>query len=158
MGHYDALIAAWNGTTQPPTGVTGTGLTPAMTTDEKIVAVNGWTMTGAIPTTYYTTGNDLLNCIDYAEFKALTATQQSNVMNMVEVPGPLLSGTANTTHMVPGLFLDLFPAGSKTRTAMIALAKALVAPWWQVTVDKGGGGLTSPVSKADCAACVPPLV
>jgi hypothetical protein len=158
MAYYDALIAAWNSSTQPPTGVTGTGLTPAMPTNDKINAVNGWTMSGAVPATYYTTGADLHNCIDYAEFKALTAAQQSSINNALQVPGSLLSGTANTTHMIPGLFLELFPGGSKTRTAMIALAKAVVAPWWEVPTSKGGGGLSSPVSQNDCDACVPPLV
>lgn len=149
MAYYDALIAAWNSPTQPPTGVTGTGLTPTMTTDEKLDAVNGWTITGAIPATYYTTGAELHNCIDYAEMKALTAAQQTSILNNLQVQGSLISGTANTAHMIPGLFLDLFPAGSKTRTAMVTLAKALTAPWWQVPAEKGGGGLSSPVNHND---------
>lgn len=47
MPYYTALQSAWNGTTQPPTGVTGTGLTAGMTTAQKLAAVNAWTVAGS---------------------------------------------------------------------------------------------------------------
>ena len=46
MGTYTALAAAWNSSTQPPTGVTGTALT-GLTTAQKIAAVNAWTVKSA---------------------------------------------------------------------------------------------------------------
>jgi hypothetical protein len=48
MAFYDALIAAWNNATQPPAGVTGTGLTAQMTTAQKLDAINGWTVAGTV--------------------------------------------------------------------------------------------------------------
>lgn len=45
MAYYTALIAAWNGATQPPAGVTGTALT-GLSTAAKIAAINGWTVAG----------------------------------------------------------------------------------------------------------------
>ena len=46
MAYYDALKTAWNGATQPPIGVTGTALAAGMTTQQKLDAVNGWTVPG----------------------------------------------------------------------------------------------------------------
>jgi hypothetical protein len=146
MAYYDALIAAWNNPTQPPPGVTGAPLTSGMTTQKKLDTVNAWTVTGAIPTSFYTTGDAMLNCIDYNEFKALTQVKQTAILNMLCVTGPLLSGTANSARIVPGMMLDNFPAGSVTRTAMTALAKATTRTWCAVNgypeAQNGGGGLT----------------
>ena len=50
MAYYTALITAWNGATQPPTGVTGSGLLGGDTTAQKITKVNAWTITGTVPT------------------------------------------------------------------------------------------------------------
>ena len=86
---------------------------------------------GCSAASFYTTGDALLNCIDYNEFKALQAVRQTAILNMLCVVGPLLSGTANAAKIVPGMMLDTFPAGSVTRTAMTQLAKAVTEPWWQ---------------------------
>lgn len=148
MAYYDALIAAWNGATQPPTGVTGTGLNGGMTTAQKIAAVNGWTKTGTVPTVLNVTGAQVLNCINWTEFAALTATQQSQLLALCAVPGSLLGGSSNTAQMVDGMLLAFFTnhAGA-TITALTALAQGSVTPWWQT-----GAGLSGPVSAADTTA------
>ena len=150
MAYYTALIAAWNGATQPPTGVSGTGLTSGMTTDQKIAAVNGWTITGSIPTVLYATGNQIANCINWAEFNALTAAKQTNVLALCGINGPLLGGSSNTAFLTDGMILATFPTSGPTIGALTALAQATVTPWWQVPVASGGAGLSSPVSMNDC--------
>lgn len=155
MAYYDALIAAWNSATQPPAGVTGTALT-GLTTANKLIAVNGWTITGSVPTGFNVTGAQLLNCINYPEFKALTATQQSNLLLMCAGAGSgsgLLGGSGNTTHMAAGMILDYFTnLQGPTITALTALAKATTQTWTAANgypnAQNGGGGLT-PVDLAD---------
>ena len=148
MAYYDALISQVGHRARPDT------------TDSKIIWINAQTVTGQIPASFYTTADQLLNCINYNEFKALAPTpdKQKNLLALCNVPGPLLGGSANVALMVAGMFVDYFPQGGPTMTSLTALAKAQVMPWWQATVAQGGGGLSSPVSKDDCNACVPPLV
>lgn len=146
MTDYTALIAAWNSATQPPVGVTGTGLT-GLTTAQKLVAIDGWTVTGSVPTAFFATGAALLNCINYAEFKALTATQQANLLALCAVPGNLLGGSSNVAFIVAGMFLDYFTNHTgPTILALTALAKGTVTPWWQAN------GFTSPTSIDDLTA------
>ena len=151
-GYYDALIAAWNSPTQPPNGVTGTGLTPAMTTQQKCDAVNGWTVVGAIPTSMLVTADQVFNCIDWAEFAALTADKQTNVLAMCAVPGLLLGGSGNVSHMLPGMLVAYFPLQGKTIASLTALAKGTVRVWWGVPVAENGGGLNSHVTVGDAQA------
>lgn len=147
MAYYDALVAAWNSATQPPAGVTGTGLT-GLTTANKLIAINGWTVTGSVPTSFNVTGAQLLNCINYAEFKALTAQQQSNLLLMCAAAGAgLLGGSGNTTHMAAGMILDYFTnLSGPTIIALTALAKATTQTWAQANgypnAQNGGGGIT----------------
>lgn len=131
MAYYTALIAAWNGATQPPTGVTGTALTGGMTTAQKLAAVNAWTVTGSVPSTIFVTGNQVLNCIDFAEFNALTAAKQTNMLQLCAVPGLLLGGSANTAKMLAGMNISYFPSGGPTIVALTALSQGAVQPWWQ---------------------------
>jgi hypothetical protein len=153
VAHYDALIAAWNNPTQPPPGVTGSGLLPADTTDQKITKVNAWTVTGSVPTTVHVTSDQLANCVNYPEFKALTAVQQSNLLGLFNIaPGQLLGGSANTSFLTVGMIIDYFPAGGATITSLTALSKGLTQLWWQAPVANNGGGLTSPVSIDDTKA------
>lgn len=131
MAYYDALITAWNGATQPPSGVTGTALT-GLSTSAKLAAVNAWTVTGSVPTNFFVTGTQLLNCIDKTEFLALTAQQQSNLLALCNNGGQILGGSANTSHIAPGLFLSCFTnVSGPTIVALTALAKAAITPWWQ---------------------------
>lgn len=130
MSYYTALITAWNGATQPPTGVTGTALT-GLTTANKLAAVNGWTVTGSVPTSIMVSGSQIANCIDKTEFIGLTAQKQSNILALCNSPGLLLGGSANTGHLLVGLLLDAFSAGGATIAALTALATSSVQPWWQ---------------------------
>lgn len=143
MTNYAPLIAAWNSSTQPPTGVTGTGLNGTMTTAQKLAAVNGWVITGTIPTVLSVNGPQILNCINYAEFAAISSTAQLNLLTMCNNQGPLVGGSANTAFMVDGLLIANFTTGSKTIAALTALAQAAVTPWWQAN------GFTGPFSTTD---------
>jgi hypothetical protein len=151
MTNYAPLIAAWNSTTQPPTGVLGTALATGMTTQQKLNAVNGWVITGSVPTVLSVTGPQVANCINWTEFNALSSTAQINILTLCNSPGPLVGGSANTTFLVDGMILASFTTGSKTIAALTALAQAAVTPWWQqngftgpfTTTDLGlAGGLT----------------
>lgn len=131
MAYYDAFIAAWNNSTQPPPGATGAPITVGMSTQQKLNTLNAWTHVGAIPTNFYVTGADLFNCIDQAEFFALTAAQQQNLLLMCDVQGQLLGGSANTNHLAAGMILKYFTnLSGPTITNLTALAKATVVPWW----------------------------
>lgn len=144
MSYYTALITAWNGATQPPAGVTGTALT-GLTTANKIIAVNGWTVTGSVPTTIMVSGSQIANCIDKTEFLALTAQKQSNILALCNSPGLLLGGSANTSHLLVGLLLDAFAPAGATIANLTALAVAAVQPWWQAN------GYTAPITLDDAA-------
>jgi hypothetical protein len=154
MAYYTALQTAWNSVTQPPTGVTGQGLVGGDTTAQKITKVNAWTIVGTIPTSFFVTGPQLANCVNFAEFKALTATQQTNLMALFQTgqTASLLGGSGNTTLLPVGLILDSFNVAGPTIANLTALAKATIRPWWQVPVDENGGGLSSPVSIQDTTA------
>jgi len=129
MAYYDALVAAWNSATQPPTGVTGTALTAGMTTQQKLNAVNGWTSVGpsvpmVIPTYL------IYNVIVASEFNALTAANQQNIRDILDM------GTVDTS---PGTqarsrTIAIFPNGTQTFTNLSNLAKTYDSPqipWWQ---------------------------
>ena len=140
MAYYDALISKW------------ATLTPG-TTQQKLDQINALSVTGSVPTSFFTTGSAVLNCINYPEFKgALTAQQQSNLLTMLSIQGPLLGGSANTAFMVAGMVIDYFPLAGPTVASLTALAKGTVQLWWAVPVASGGGGLSSPVSTNDLLA------
>lgn len=124
--------------------MTGSALQAGDTTAQKITKVNSWTVTGTIPTTIFVSGSQIFNCVNYSEFKALTATQQSNLLLALAGSGQLLGGSSNTTHLLVGMILDFFPVAGPTIAALTALAQASVTPWWQV-----GAGLSGPVSLSD---------
>ena len=133
MAYYDALIAKW------------ATLTPG-TTAQKLAQINAITVTGSVPTSFYTTGDALLNCINWTEFNALTATQQSNLLHLCSTPGQLLGGSSNTAFIVDGMFIAYFSLAGATIAALTALAKATVQPWWQAN------GYTSPIGPGDLTA------
>lgn len=146
MAYYSALIAAWNGATQPPAGVTGAALTGGMSTAQKIAAVNAWTIAGSVPTSFYVTGVQLLNCINWAEFNALTAQQQSNLLALCSTPGQILGGSGNAGLIASGMFLAYFSHTGPTILALTALAEATSQPW---VTSPSGAGLSGPVSLSD---------
>jgi hypothetical protein len=156
MTYYTALINAWDLSSASsgalPTGVTGASLF-GLTTAAKLTALNAWTVSGIVPTTLYATGNQLLNCMNWTEFAALTVTQQANLLMMCMIPGQLLGGSSNTAQMVDGMILAYFTNHSgPTVLALTALAQAAVTPWWQASVVSNGGGLNGPVNANDLAA------
>lgn len=153
MAYYTALIAAWNSSVQPPSGVTGTGLSSTQTTTQKLTNVNGWTVTGSIPTSILTTGSALANCINFAEFNTLTATQQSNVLNMCSIPGALLGGSTNVGLLVGGMFVTYFTTpSSPTIQNLIALAKSATQSWAQANGYPYADALTGNIQTGDLAA------
>lgn len=135
MAYYDALITKWG--------------TLSGTTQSKLDQINVLTVSGSIPATIYATGDQIANCIDWTEFNALTAARQTNILQLCAIHGQLLGGSANLSHLLPGMIVAYFPGGGPTIIALTALAKAL--PWWQATVAQGGGGLSGPVGTADLA-------
>lgn len=146
MAYYTALIAAWNGATQPPTGVTGTGLTGGMTTAQKLAAVNGWTVTGSSPATFYITGIEIANCINWDELAALTDAQRKDVLALCNQQGGMIGGSAQTAQLAPGMILAYFNHAGPTVSALTALAQGIVQAWWQ------SAGYTSPISASDLTA------
>jgi hypothetical protein len=103
---YAAFTSAWNTGTLPD-NTTGTPLT-GLTTANKLTAINAWMHSGTIPTTLYFTGAQLKNCVNYAEFKALTAQQQSNLLDMCADTGQMLGGSAQTAFLPTGMIIDYF--------------------------------------------------
>lgn len=132
MAYYTALITAWGSSIQPPAGVTGTGLSSAQSTTTKLNNINSWTVTGAIPTNILTTGSALVNCINSAEFNTLTATQQSNILNLCAIPGQFKGGSTNTGLLPIGMFITYFSTpSSPTMASLTALAQSLTQTWAQ---------------------------
>lgn len=129
MAYYDALISAWN-TGTLPANTTGTPLT-GLTTANKLIAINGWVHTGTVPATIFVTGAQVANCINWAEFAALTTDQKNQLLALCSSPGPLLGGSANTTRLLVGMLLSCFANNSATIANLTALAVAAVQPWWQ---------------------------
>lgn len=134
MAYYDALIAKW------------ATLTPG-TTEAKLAEINAMTVVGSIPTTIYVSGAEVFNCIDWAEFNALTDARQKNMLAMCAVPGALLGGSAQTSKILAGMIIAYFSGVGPTIAALTALSRAL--PWWQATVAQSGGGLQAPVAPSD---------
>lgn len=133
MTDYTAFIAEW---------ALQTG-----TTAQKLAAMNALTATGAIPTSFYVTGSQVLNCINWTEFAALTAQQQSNLLMLCNCPGQLLTGSGNTSNLTTGMIIAYFTNHSgPTVTALTALAKATTQPWWQAN------GYPAPFNMNDVAA------
>jgi hypothetical protein len=150
VAYYDALRAGWNSATQPPTGVVGTGLTGGMSTAQKIAAINSWTLTSTIPAQYTITGAEIASCIKWSEFAALTAAQQTQVLALCAIPGPLSVGSnaAEIALLIDGMIIAYFPSGGATITALSALAPG--AQNW--VTSQSGAGLSGPVSLADTQA------
>lgn len=137
MAYYDALVTKW------------ATLSSGLTTAQKLTAINSATVTGSVPTSFYTSGDQLLNCISWPEFTVLGSSQQSNLLSLCHTPGQILGGSGNLSHMAPGMIVAYFPSSGATIASLVALAQAVVTPWWQASVANGGGGLASPVNNND---------
>ncbi len=140
MAYYTAFINAWNAGVVPA-NCTGTPFIGLTTTQQRLDALNGWTFTGAIPTTLYSTGVQLANCINYAEFKALTATQQANVLALCQIPGGLLGGSGNTAFLTDGLILDCFPVHNTISSGTYNSATGVVVLTVSGAITYGIGGV-----------------
>jgi hypothetical protein len=144
MSYYTILINAWNGVVQPPTGVTGTGLTVGMTTQQKLDAVNAWTVVGAAQKCIIPV-YQIINAIAPADFLALTATQLSQLQLLLN---------AGTVDVSPGttiraIFQSMFVGKTTTINNLVALVKSFDSPpvlWWQAN------GYGSPFGVGDLAA------
>lgn len=130
MAYYTALANEW---------ATLTG-----TTAQKLAAINALTVTGVVPSTFYVTGAQILNCTNYGEFKLLTAAQQSSWLQLCATQGSIQGGASSFAGgMAVAFFTNL---SGPTITAMTALAQAIVTPWWQAN------GYTSPIGPNDLVA------
>jgi len=152
MGYYDALIAAWNSSIQPPAGVTGTGLSSAQTTTQKLANINNWTVTGAIPTTLSVLGSQIANCVAWSEFSGLPAQKQSNLLNLFQIPGPLTGGSGNIGLLTVGMILDAFPSSGATIANLTALAKATTQSWAQANSYPYQSSVEGNLDSGDLAA------
>jgi hypothetical protein len=152
MAYYTVLIAAWNSSIQPPAGVTGTGLSSGQTTAVKLANINGWTVTGSVPTSFTVLGSDIFNAIAFSEFNALTAAQQSNVLALCEVPGPMLGGSANISRMAPGMIVAYFPSSGVTIANLTALAKTVTQSWAQSNGYPYASSIQGNINQGDLAA------
>jgi hypothetical protein len=117
--YYDALIAAWNGTTQPPTGVTGSGLLSTDTTAQKVVKVNGWIV--AVPQKAILTGTQIVNAIVATDLAALTALQIAQLQLLILDAGVDCSKGTSVRTAIQNMF------AGKTQT--LQQLAALVAPF-----------------------------
>lgn len=131
MPDYTAFKAQW------------ATLTPG-TTQQKLAQINAQTVTGTIPTLTTTSGAQIFNCIAWAEFNAITAAQQTLLMQVCTIPGNLVGGSASP--FIAPMFGTLAAKMPLTIVALTALAKATVTPWWQAN------GYTSPFNESDCTA------
>lgn len=154
MSQYNNLVNAWNNAlVSLPANTSGSLFIGGDTTAQKLAKVNAWTVTGTVPTTLFVTGDQILNCINFPEFNQLQTYQQANILSLCHVPGQLLGGSATTSHAVAGMIINYFSnLAGPTVTALTALAKATVTPWWQVDQSLGGGGFFQPITLADVAA------
>jgi hypothetical protein len=144
MSYYTTLINAWN-TGTVPTGVVGSALT-GQSTAQKLININAWVVTATIPSSYTVTGAQIANCINWTEFAALTATQQSNVLALCNISTHSVgSSAAEIALLGDGMIVAYFPSGGATITSLSALAPS-AQPWWQVN------GYTGPFSQADLTA------
>lgn len=143
MAYYDALIAAWNGATQPPAGVvSGTAITGGMTTALKINAVNSWLVVGAarplvVPPSV------IFNACNATDLGSLTTAQLQLLQLMMS--GPTVDASQGT--VLRQVIINIFSGKTNSINGLSALAALYDSPhvpWWQFT-----GGLNSPVSIND---------
>jgi hypothetical protein len=165
MAYYTALIAAWNGATQPPTGVTGTALISSMTTAQKLAAVNNWAVPGPnadVPVSavvgYLGLQGKLSGLQAFAanppsgdtNTEAILAAKE--LVAIIGCPNAPDFGMSNSAYYstIQGMLNALAADASSGITAtdvtnLLALA-ATTVPWWQA------GGYTSAISTADLGA------
>ena len=153
--YYAALQEAWELSSAAegalPDGVEGTSLF-GLSTDEKIVAVNAWLVTGSVPAIFPVSGADLWNCVNWTELEVLTDEQRKDVIGLCQIQGQFLVGSDKIAFATMGMFTAYFPSDGPTIAALTAIGDAQMQFWWSVSVADGGGGLTGVVSHTDVTA------
>lgn len=143
MVDYTALIAAWNGVTQPPAGVTGTGLNGGMTTQQKLNAVNGWTVAGPAKPMIIDP-NKIISTFVAADLLSLSTSA-------LQVLGLVLNGNvvdASPGTQVRAVVQQVFAGKTATLNALKALSDSFDVeqiPWWRAN------GYTSPFNENDAS-------
>jgi hypothetical protein len=124
MAYYDALIAAWNGTTQPPTGVTGSPLLSTDTTTQKVNKVNRWIVAAPQPAIFVP--HEILNAVVDVDLAALTPDQVGQFTLQLSGSEADLSPGTTLRSTIQGLF------AGKAQT--IQQLRNLVAPYDNATM------------------------
>jgi hypothetical protein len=124
MAYYDALIAAWNSATQPPSGVTGQPLLVGDTTQQKCTKVNGWTMAVSVPAGPIVPAWQLYDAIAVTEYDALTAGSQTTVNNILAMGFVNCATGSNARRRL----LAIFPAGTTSNTNLTSLFANIYSP------------------------------
>lgn len=144
MAYYTALITAWNGAPQPPSGVTGTALT-GLTTANKLAAVNGWTV-AATPQKAILSPSSILNAVVFADLAGLTQLQVTQLTLLLQ--GSSVDASSNTSIRIG--IQTLFAGKTQTLANLGALVAPFdtppPAPWWQ------GNGYARAFDMGDVAA------
>lgn len=127
MAYYTALTTAWNAQ-GVPAGASGTAITGAMTTAQKLVAANSWTVPGVTSPTIIATYK-IYNAIVPADFQALTAPNQQLVRDIFGMGTVDASPGTN----VRATLASVFAGKTTTINALLALDAAFTStiPWWQ---------------------------
>ena len=125
MAYYDALITAWHSTTQPPSGVNGSGLAANDTTQQKLNKINAWTVNN--PQKVFINATDVYNRIVLTEYNALTTANQTAINNLLSMG--MLDASPGTS--VRSRFIAIFPSGTQT----FANLQQYVAPFDGHTTD-----------------------
>jgi hypothetical protein len=121
---YTALIAAWNSTTQPPTGVTGSPLLSTDTTQQKINKINRWIVAAPQPAIFVP--HEILNAIVDVDLAALTPDQVGQFTLQLSGSEADLSPGTTLRSTIQGLF------AGKAQT--IQQLRNLVAPYDNATM------------------------
>jgi len=147
MAYYTALIAAWNSTTQPPSGVIGTALT-GLTTAQKLAAVNAWTVSNVPASTWWASSQQLYECIVGSELLTLTQANRMELWAFLNTPFPKIGGATAPSILI--VSTGFFPKATcpLTYANLVALANTVAGTslWWQAN------GYTSPIDAGDLQA------
>ena len=138
---YAALVAEWTTLTGSATVTT---LAAAQTIPANLATLAAITVTGSIPTLIEVPASAIFNCLVYSEFEAITAAQQTLLMQVLAIQGNLMGGSASP--FIAPMFGALAAKMPNTITALTALAQALPAPWWSAN------GYTAPTNVNDLIA------
>lgn len=150
MSQYDILVAAWNAGTVPA-GATGSAFVGGDTTAQKLAKVNGWIITGVVPSVFVITSDQIFNALNWAEFNALPISAQNQLLQACTTPGTIVGGASS---FIGGMVVNFFSnkLAGPTISNFTALAKASVTPWWQAQPAQGGLGFSQAVTLLDVAA------